>query len=238
MNEPASSSGDFRPPLAESGFEPRLPRPAETARDAASASGFEPMLPRAKPDFRRRIAELIARWQPAAAPATGTAPAAPADALRELLRRGGLGRTAKADFAVLLTDMLERGDESERSEAAEFVGGFGLLDADRPAAVVIALARELLRAGDAAAAEAAVSLVGRSGPEAAAAVPDLIEMLREGTPEIAVRSAEALGRIGEPAALAAEDLARLARRPEPALRRAAARALRRITARAPQTDED
>ncbi|HYE19086.1 MAG TPA: HEAT repeat domain-containing protein [Tepidisphaeraceae bacterium] len=84
-----------------------------------------------------------------------------------------------------------------------------------------------LRTGDDIAARAAAETLGKLGPSATLAVPDLIDALegrrRHGMPQVQLHAAVALGRIGDRRAVA--PLTKVLASPAPAHRREAVRAL-------------
>ena len=176
-----------------------------------AAAPFVPDLTGALDD-RSRVVRAAAAWAlgevgPAAAPATP-------DLLRllrdadPLVRAGAayaLGATGAAarDSALKLIERLDDPDERVRWQAGEALAEIGL-DADLVGPLV-RLVRDAVGPGRGLAAEA----LGRVGPGARAAVPDLIAAASDPRPEVRWRAVWALGRIG-PAAGAAVPVLRAA----------------------------
>ncbi|HOX08481.1 MAG TPA: HEAT repeat domain-containing protein [Planctomycetota bacterium] len=114
---------------------------------------------------------------------------------------------------------------TKREQCLELLGRCG-----KPAVPV--LARIVLDKKDADKARcAAAAALGLLGPEAGAAVPDLITVLADDDIRVRRRSAEALGRIGQAAAAAVAALERSLKDDDAELRTAASEALRKIKGR-------
>lgn len=151
---------------------------------------------------------------------------ATADADGRVAAAEGLARAGDAATAAVVELVQACGDEDDR--VREWAAA-ALEDLGPPPAASLAELTDLAAAAHPLVAYWAVTLLGRSGQDAAAAVPVLIGCL-EAAGDLAVqqRAAWALGKIGRPAAAAREALTRASGATDPRLARLAAEALAAI----------
>jgi HEAT repeat protein len=148
----------------------------------------------ADPEQRWRAAELLGAIGPEAADAVPALVAARRDAdphVRAVAVRS-LGQLAPAS-AEAIPELVEALDSAERLPALAALANFGAL-----AAPAVPRVRAILaKGGDAAVRWNAARTLGRIGPPARAAVPDLLAGLRDRDALVREHCAESLGQVGQ-----------------------------------------